>query len=285
MTSARSVGGAPAGRLTLNLSFRRGAAFAAAGVLAALNAQADQVVAAVRAASLSATVGAFAAISAVIWLAMYAAMKIGFEDSPSKLNRKDLLALGTIAFLACVPVLYAAKAGLLLCGLYLFITSARGDAGRRVSLLLLALTGPLIWGRLLLHIFSGPILAIDAAVVGSLIGTPAQGNIIHAVEGQRFFIAEGCSSLHNMSLAIVLWTTAAVLFHVRIDRRFMLVGLGMIIWMFVVNVGRIALIGLSPEHYYFFHEGTGAALFGWASLLGAGALAFYGVLHADIRRR
>ena len=89
----------------------------------------------------------------------------------------------------------------------------------------------------------------------------------------------------NISLAIVLWTTAAMLFNIRIDRRYVAVGLTMVLFMFVLNIARLATIGLFPAYFVFLHFGTGAALFGWAGLIGAAMLAGFGVIHAAERQR
>ena len=160
------------------------------------------------------------------------------------------------------------------------------DAGRRAALVLLSLTGPLIWGRILLNMFAAPILSFDAHIVGAVIGTEVHGNVFAAAgAGRRFVIGDLCSSVHNISLAIVLWTTAAMLFDLRIDRRYVAVGVAMAAFMFALNIARLATIGLFPAYFTFLHFGTGAALFGWAGLIGAALLAGWGVLGAAERQR
>ena len=98
-------------------------------------------------------------------------------------------------------------------------------------------------------------------------------------------IAEPCSSVHNMSLAIVLWTTAAMLFRIRADGRYLLIGAAMVALMYGLNVVRLSTIGLFPDHFDFLHVGWGAAIFGWAGLIGASLLAGIGVTHAAARQR
>jgi hypothetical protein len=268
--------------------------FAGAGVLAALNAQADQIVSSLKFQSLGQVLfqslvqvfGGLAGISALMWLAMYAALKIGFEDDRARLPAKDFLVLSAVVFLSFIPMSYAAQAGLLLCASCLFVTSHRRDPSRRVSLILFALTGPLLWGRILLQLFAAPILALDAHLVGIVSGTAVEGNTVRfAGESVRMLIAGPCSSVHNMSLAIVLWTTAAALFNVRVDREYVAIGVAMIAWMFALNVARLTSIALFPSHFIFLHHGTGATLFGWAGLIGAGLLAGTGVVRAADRRR
>lgn len=286
MTFARPVGTAPTGPAIIGVAFQRGSVFAAAGVLAALNAEAGQILSSLTFLSPVDAIAGLAGISAVIWAAMFAAWRIGTESRRRFGGVADAGALAAVVALSFLPVSFAGQAGLLICGLYLLLTSPPRDAGRRVALVLLALTGPLIWGRILLNLFAKPILALDAHIVAAVIGTKVDGNVFDAASaGQRFVIGGLCSSVHNISLAIVLWTTAAMLFNIRIDRRYVAVGLTMVLFMFALNIARLATIGLFPAYFVFLHFGTGAALFGWAGLIGAAMLAGFGVIHAAERQR
>jgi len=91
--------------------------------------------------------------------------------------------------------------------------------------------------------------------------------------------------VHNISLAIVLWATAGALFSLRIDRRYVLVAFAMVGWMFALNIARLVAVGLLPAHFDFLHVGAGAALFGWAGLIGAATIAARGVISAVARQR
>jgi exosortase/archaeosortase family protein len=286
VTTAGSVGLAPAGPFVLSRSLGRSKVFACAGVLAALNAHADQIIAWLRYSPISVWVSNLCGISAVVWLAMAAAIKIGFEGEGDEIRRLDILVLAATVALSLVPLSGAPQAGLLLCAIYLFATSSVATASRRISIVLLSLTGTLIWGRLLLHSFAGPILALDSQLVAWLIGSPVNGNVV-AFAGRKseFVIGTGCSSVHNISLAIVLWVTAAALFKITIDRHYVLTGLVMIGVMFALNIARLMVIGFFPDHFDFLHEGGGAAIFAWAGLLSIALLVARGVIGAAARQR
>jgi hypothetical protein len=71
---------------------------------------------------------------------------------------------------------------------------------------------------------------------------------------------------------------------VRIDRRYVMVGLAMAGLMFALNVARLSILGLFPAHFDFLHDGGGAVLFSWAGLIGAALLAGFGVIHATARQ-
>lgn len=287
MTLVGPAGIAPAGPTTTTAHLSRGSAFAAAGVLAALNAQADHIILDL---SWQRPVDALfnlGGISAVMWAAMLAAWRIGGDGRRPLKGSADRAILAVVVFLSFVPISYAAQAGLLLCACYLLTTADRHNDGEwRSAIVLLALTGPLIWGRLLLRLFETPILALDAHLVGAVIGTRVDGNIVRfAVGGDRFIIGDPCSSVHNMSLAIVLWTTAAMLFRIRVDRRYLMVGVAMAGLMFALNIVRLSILGLFPAHFDYLHVGGGAVLFGWAGLLGAALLAGKGIIDAAARQR
>jgi exosortase/archaeosortase family protein len=286
VTFVGPAGYVPAGPTTTNAYLTRGGAFAAAGVLAALNAQADHIILDLSWQSPIDALLNLGGISAVIWAAMAAAWKIGGDGDRTVGGSRDLAILATVIFLSFVPISYAAQAGLLLCACYLLVTADRhNDAEQRAGIVLLALTGPLIWGRLLLRVFETPILALDARLVGAAIGSRVDGNMVRFADGSgRFIIGDPCSSVHNMSLAIVLWTTAAMLFKIRIDRRYIMIGAGMAGMMFGLNVVRLSVLGLFPAHFDYLHDGGGAVLFGWAGLIGAALLAGIGIINASARQ-
>lgn len=286
MTFVRPVGAIPTAPAAKIIPFSRGSAFAAAGILAALNAQADHIIVDLSWQSPLDALLNLGGISAVIWAAMLAAWKIGGEDDRPLSGGLDLAILLLVALLSFLPISYAAQGGLLICACYLLATAdRRSDAQRRAGFVLLALTGPLIWGRLLLRLFEGPILALDARLVGTAIGSHVDGNMVRFADGSgRFIIGDPCSSVHNMSLAIVLWTTAAMLFRIRVDRAYVLVGVGMAVLMFALNIVRLSVLGLFPAHFDYLHDGGGAVLFSWAGLIGAALLAGMGVLSASARQ-
>ena len=285
MTAEAAVRLSPTEQASSQRAIGRAALFAGVGVLAAINALADRIIADF---SHSAPIGSIfnlAGISAVLWFAMYAALKIGWSAERDELRKYDWPVALIVLASAIIPVSHMARGGLLFCALYAFATTKPGQPARQVALVLLALTGTLFWGPLILNIFAVPVLALDAHVVGHAIGSPVEGNVVQfAGSGSAFMIAKGCSSVHNISLAIVLWCTAVALFDLRIDARLIAFGVAMIVLMFGLNILRLSLIGLFPEHFEFLHSGDGAVVFGWVGLIGMAILAGLGT-HDALRRR
>jgi hypothetical protein len=286
VTFAGPVGQASAGRISLNRSIGRAGLFAGVGVLAALNAQADQITIVLTYRSMTGALMDLGGISAIIWFALYAALKIGMEREPGQISGRDAAVAIAVVSLCFLPFYFAAKVSLLLAGVYLFMTSRKQSPSRRVAIILLGLTGPLVWGRMILTLFAGPILALDAHIVGSVIGSDVHGNVVRFIgRDMSFFIAGPCSSVHNISIAVVLWTTAAALFRIRLDRGYFGIGVAMVTFMFALNIARLAAIGLFPDDFQFLHAGGGAALFGWTGLVGAALLAGLGVVRAVERQQ
>jgi exosortase/archaeosortase family protein len=165
----------------------------------------------------------------------------------------------------------------LLGGGYLYIFGRR-RAERRIALILLALTGTLIWGRLLLEVIApNLLLGLDTQLVAWLAGTQAEANSVGFVGGGKFLVAPGCSSLHNMSLALLMWVTAVQLLDLPVTPRVLAGGLLALLAMLAVNAVRLCAMAWYPSHFDSLHTGVGATLFGWASLLLCGAMVAFGV--------
>jgi exosortase/archaeosortase family protein len=282
VTTAGSARQNPAERTYWPEHIGRAAIFAGVGVIATVNALADQIIA--FDGNLILQILDLGGISAVIWFALYAALKIGIEDEGELLRRTDVPVLLTILVSCFIPVAAAARAGELLCAVYSFATSRLGSPTRRVALVLLALTGTLVWGPLILTLCASPILSLDAHITGWVIGSPVTANMVHFAGSDRIYIiAMACSSIHNISLAILLWCTAVALFDLKVDGRLVLVCAGMIGLTFALNISRLSLIGLFPDHFDILHRGTGAVLFGWLEVIGMALLAGLGASIAAAR--
>jgi len=76
----------------------------------------------------------------------------------------------------------------------------------RGALILLALTAPMLWSRLLFQIFAKPILDIDATLVSMLLGTGRTGNMVRFLDDSgSMVVLPACSSLaKHVARAVVL---------------------------------------------------------------------------------
>ena len=270
------------------LASDRALAFAFAGALAVLNALADPILSSLRDAGLFGTLISLAGVSAVIWFALFAVLRIALEPvalEAAAWHRADMAALMSILALTLFPAPWPATLAVFAAGAWLFAT-ADGNRSRRVALVLLALSGPLLWGRVILTLFAPVLLALDGHIVGALAGTAATGNTVGFVgNGARFIIGGPCSSVHNISLAILLWSSIIALLDLRVDRPLIIAGVVAMAGMFALNIVRLTAIAYFPADFDSLHLGTGATLFSWAGLLLAGLIVGGGAYAAIDRQR
>jgi exosortase/archaeosortase family protein len=206
-------------------------------------------------------------ISAIVWIACMSGVWLLAKAGGAPVTRRDL-AVGAVAL-----VLFVLPFGLMnwvvttALSVYTAATSRPGTAARRGALILLAVTVPMCWGPLLFIVAAPPILTADAVAVSAIIGTARTGNVVAFAGAQGTFqIYPGCSSLSNMSLALVAWVTATQLTARRWAPSDLLwYGLACIS-VIAVNVARLSLIGLYPEAFDLIHGPVGSAIAGWATL-------------------
>lgn len=203
-------------------------------------------------------------LSIILWGACFIGLATLIQaPSGDAFRRADLavIILAGLAFLAPVPAM--SWLGLSLIAIHLH-TTASDAMMRRAATIIFALTIPLFWTRILFAAFSDTILHLDARLVSWIVGTVPVGNVVPLADGSgSLFIAPGCSSLSNLSLAIL---SAAVFVAVRGGRwRPSAIG-----WTFasavgvvVINVARIGWIGLDPSHYDLIHGPVGSTIAGW----------------------
>jgi len=264
--------------------------FAFAGALAVLNALADPILLSLQGLGLFGTLLSLAGVSAVVWFALFAVLRIAFEPGATETgiaawHRADAFVLMPILALTLFPAPWPATMAVFTGGAWL-IATADDSRSRRIALVLLALSGPLLWGRVILTLFAPVLLAVDGHIVGALAGTETTGNTVGFVgNGARFIIGGPCSSVHNISLAILLWSSIVALLDLRIDRPLINAGVVAIAGMFALNILRLTAIAYFPADFDSLHLGMGATLFSWAGLLLAGLIVGGGAYAAIDRQR
>jgi exosortase/archaeosortase family protein len=127
----------------------------------------------------------------------------------------------------------------------------------------------MFWGHLLFAMLSDLILQGDAMLVGWLLGTHRLGNAVQLANGSGYlWIAPPCSSLANISLAVLCW----VMFTKVVNRPGSVRDIGWVVTactaVVAINVTRISLIGLYPHQYELLHGPIGMAVANWI-ILGA----------------
>jgi exosortase/archaeosortase family protein len=217
-------------------------------------------------------------VSAIVWLGLVAGLALlrndGLAEPPRRL---DAAVAVFVAAVALVPVATASAVAMTFLAIYAIVTAERGSAPRRAAIIFLAITGSLIWGRLLLAVFSGPMLGADAFLVARLTGTTQIGNQLAFTDGSgAFAVAPGCSSFQGMSLALVFWATVNQWFAVPFGWKQMLWCLAALGATIAVNVVRIGALAHFPRHFDALHNGIGYQVAAWTTLILVVAICLYG---------
>lgn len=230
-------------------------------------------------------------VSAVVWIALVALIDLGGDGSGARPARADWWLSGGVLAFCLLPTGW--EAGLAMLGLAAIsiLRFVPGSRERRVAVIGLALTGPLVFGPLVLTYLAPEILRFDAAFVSLLSGHPSNGNVVELTDpamraaGKQMVILMACSSVHNMSLVYVLFAIVTQTLNVRLTRSMWFLAAAMVAAIVAINVGRLTAIALFPWHYDFLHTGLGGQLFAFAGLAGTGAIILVGALRSMERQR
>jgi hypothetical protein len=198
-------------------------------------------------------------INVIVLFACFAGIAtILSEKTKDELRASDLVVGAVFLSLVVLPIFPLAWVAVT--GLSLYILAfARGTLERtRGALILLALSVPMLWSRLLFQLFAKPILDIDAFLVATLLGTHRVGNMVQFADGSGYMVVlPACSSLANMSLAFLCWISVTQWAkHPWSPMDFVWSSLTCAS-VIAVNVTRISLMGLSRAHYEAIHNEWG----------------------------
>lgn len=196
-------------------------------------------------------------ISVIVWGSCIAGISLVLRDQTPGVRSIEV-ALGALFIFSVVlpvgPLSWIAVAGL---SLYILAFTDTVTT-RRGAWILLAVTVPMLWSRMLFNFFAHPILAADASLVGWLLGTHRTGNLVAFADGSgELAIYPPCSSLANVSLAILCWVTfTQATSHKKsiYDFLWCAVACAAVV---TVNVSRITILGLSEGNYSAFHNQWG----------------------------
>jgi hypothetical protein len=217
-------------------------------------------------------------VSVIAWLAALGSLRLVLRTGGGQITRLDLAAAALVLLLTAVPVPNLSWAALTLSSIYISRASLRGSAAHRASLICLALTAPMMWGPYLMHTYFEPFQRVDAGLVSAITGTERLGNLVRLANGSGYLlVAQGCSSFHNISLAILASVTVSQM--VGVTRS-----VGQLGWcllacasVLAVNLIRISLIALHPDYYDMLHGPLGSSVANWLSLGLIGTICYFGV--------
>jgi exosortase/archaeosortase family protein len=247
-------------------------------LLAALNAFAGIAIRIVPERGLAYALFELFGISAIVWVALAAALALLRSDEEGGTpSRRDLAVAAATIAVALLPVATASAIMLAILAVHMIATAPPGSAIRKAGLIALTMTATLIWGRLALAAFSRPLLGIDSWLVAKLAGAEQAGNMLTFLDGSGgIAVAPGCSSWQGMSLALLFWVTVNQWFGVPFSRRAASWCVAALAATVAINVLRIAAMVRFPEHLADIHHGYGWHISMWATLIAVGAVCILG---------
>lgn len=242
--------------------------FLGVAIVGFANGISEKVATAVERHGLTAAIFDTFAISVVIWAAGVIAMLMLWRAGEREAGRLDFV----VAAIACatflVPAPFMSWLGISLAGAYLWLGPAMPKAMRKAGTVLLALTVPMLWARILFAAAGTRILEMDAKLVSWIVGTQASGNTIPLADGSGvIFLEPACSSLTNVSLAMLCGVLFVSVQGLKWSKRAVMATVFACVVTVFINVFRIALIGVMPQYYSAIHGPTGAAIAGWLTIL------------------
>jgi hypothetical protein len=218
-------------------------------------------------------------VSAFAWIACALGpwLLIHNERSEEPTAADTVVAL-IVAALALVPFGRLSWLGLTALSLYILYNSQANSGRRRGALILLALTGPMLWGPLLMTVFAQPIVLADAVIVAKLIGAHRIGNVINFLDAPGGFqVGPACSSLHGVSVAFLAW----MMITQTVRRTSSLDGFGWAVLaalsVIAVNDVRLGLLGRFPGYFETIHGPVGGAVASWLSVALIVSICLFGV--------
>lgn len=218
-------------------------------------------------------------VSAIIWIAAFLGLGlVGRTREPREVTRIDMAVASLAVILALIPLNHTSWIGLIVAGTWAVLTSRPDSDLRRGAKILLALTVPLFWARLTFSFAGDLVLNMDAMVTGTLLARPYHGNVVQFADGSGYFqIYPACSSLVNMSLALLAWWTAVNVVGTLSTARVMAVAVILGIVVFIINIIRLVALGTYPQHFELIHGDVGSTVVSWITLVVVAGISWLGI--------
>ena len=219
-------------------------------------------------------------VSLIAWLAMGTTIWLVLQAGAERARRSDFGVACAAAFAFLIPLPQLSWLALAGVAVFLASTSSQGTL-RRAAVLLGAVTVPMFWARIAFAVFGGPILAVDAKMVGWIVGTGGVGNTVPFADGSGVvFLLPACSSLTNISLAFLCGVMIVKLYDLRWSRTVIRALVAACLTTVAINLARISLIGVMPAYYDIIHGTVGVTLAELATNLTVMAI-YAGALRSD----
>ena len=232
---------------------------------------------------LSAAVNGFG-VNLAVWLALALAIAGIVSRRGPPLERRDLVVAAVVLGVLMVPSSSASWLVLALLAAWIGLDRGLSAAQRAgvVVLFVVAIREPLLTS--LIHLFNTQLLALDAILTSLALspfveGARADGNMVVADDGVRLVVLSSCSSLANLSFAMLFWFSITRTLMTRITPTAWRAGIAIGLLVVAQNVGRLAVMASSGERYDYLHGDSGRPLLEAGMLVSVILLTLWGVRH------
>lgn len=224
-------------------------------------------------------------VSAIVWISLAAGILLIKPEAKSKQISKVDLWLG----FGCLVLILIPSGPLSWIALTIssawFLLGEHSPLQKRAAIILLATTVPMFWSRLCFQLFADTILSIDALFVSRLVGTARSGNMVEFVNGPGYIVIyPTCSSLANMSLAVLCWVALVQFLNHRWRNIDIIWGMLACLAVIVINVFRMSLMAQSLDYYEAIHGNLGDIIANCIFLIVVLGICLIGVRHEIFAR-
>lgn len=231
-----------------------------------------------------AAVGTFD-VSIIVLVACFAGLSLILVNRAGEVRTADLVLSSMLLLLVVLPIGATSWLAVTILSLYVLASGEAIGPRRRGTIILLAVTVPMLWSRLVFNLFARSILEVDAALVGWLLGTPRTGNVVEfADHSGSLAIFPGCSSFANMSLAFLCWVAVSQYVEHKWRPQDLLWCASACFSVVAVNVVRISLMGINEAHYLLLHSPPAEILLSMVMLCLVLSISVAGTRHDAIIR-
>lgn len=197
-------------------------------------------------------------LSWAFWLSAVLCIRLALLEADRAAQPKDLWLCGACLVAAVVPVSpISALACTALASAILF-DRRQGVFLKASAMVLLAISVQLLWSRLLMLFFIGPVAALDAKLVSLIIHTRVHGNTVVFADGTHgMSILEACTSVQNASIALMLFVAIVRTFRPAPVVSEIYFALGLFLSVIVINLVRLTLMAQNIEMFRLIHGDVG----------------------------
>jgi exosortase/archaeosortase family protein len=201
-------------------------------------------------------------LSWAFWLSFALCVRLALIEQPRAPRSRDLWVCGACLVAAVVPVGQVSALACTALALVILFDRTQGVRLKASAMVLLAISVQLLWSRLAMLLFLGPIAELDAHLVSLTTGAPVHGNTVQFVDGTRgMAILAGCTSVQNASIALMLFVAIVRTFRPTPMWSELYMFAGLFISIVVINIVRLTLMAQNMEMFQLLHGDTS-----WAAI-------------------